>query len=484
MQTVAQPEGRRPPPQGASRPAPSYAALSRSVDREDGKTSGMGVPSTRYGYEFARIAVYPPAHPVLQAKLTVGSPADPREAEADRVAEEIVRMEAPAPADAGAIPGSGGMEAGSLLQRETEDQEPGGAQGPGTVDLDIPEGEEEDGTVLPKTLGVGPRSAPALDVSELGASTGQALPASARAFMEPRFGYDFSSIRIHTDPQASRLSRSINAAAFAHGRHIYFGAGRFDDRTETGRRLLAHELTHVVQQGGGDHSAAATGIQRSALRRPEIHAVEGGTAHRLWRTVEAHVNLHQPQQVRIYTSGGSPQDFETSAGTGTLTSGLIRRRPYHIRGKRVPPTAQVGRWGLQYFAWFHGGVGFHSRICYPRPGRARTVLQVDGTPHSHGCLRLHHGDSQTVYNALSVGDDVYIYDEAAFRRPSWGTSTGTSSSGASSASQRYVVVAGDTLSEIAARFGVTAEAIAAANGLTDVHTIREGQELTIPGAGE
>jgi hypothetical protein len=150
--------------------------------------------------------------------------------------------------------------------------------------------------------------------------------------------------------------------------------------------------------------------------------------------VEAHVNLRQPQKVRIYNSTQTPQDFETSAGRGNLTSRLIRKTPYHIIAKRNPPTDQLGKWGLQYFVRFHGGVGFHSNICYPLPKknkrklkvdgtsvpkRNQTKLIVDGTPHSHGCLRLQHTDSQTVYNALSVSDNVYIYNSESFHRPSW-----------------------------------------------------------------
>lgn len=377
------------------------------------------VPSC-IGHDFSQVSVYPTASPNIQAKLTVSTPEDPQEQEADRVADAIVNMERPLLADAQPTHGTPAMAVRSLIQRDVEEEKQNTEEEQNAQELDLSEGEEMDGSVLPKSLASGAEPASTIDARSLGASTGEALPPTAQEFMEPRFGYNFSSIRIHTDPEAARLAGSINAAAFTHGRHIFFGDGRFDQHTTTGRRLLAHELTHVVQQGGGDNSAARANIHRSLLRRPEIHATQEETTHRFWRSVEAHVNLHVPQKVRIYNSGGTPQDFETSGGTGTRTSRLIRSDPYHILGKRVPPTSKVGRWGLQYFAWFHGGIGFHSNICYPTPNRTRTVLTVDGTPHSHGCLRLHPGDSQTVYNALSDGDDVYIYDRASFRPPSWG----------------------------------------------------------------
>jgi Domain of unknown function (DUF4157) len=80
---------------------------------------------------------------------------------------------------------------------------------------------------------------------------GQPLPESARNFFEPRFGNDFGQVSVHTDSHAGELVRSVNARAFTVGRDIVFGAGQYAPETESGKSLLAHELTHVVQQGGG-----------------------------------------------------------------------------------------------------------------------------------------------------------------------------------------------------------------------------------------
>lgn len=77
---------------------------------------------------------------------------------------------------------------------------------------------------------------------------GQPLRESDRSFMERRFGIDFSGIRVHTDSNAVQMSRELNAQAFTVGRDIYFGAGKYSPSTSSGKRLLAHELTHVVQQ--------------------------------------------------------------------------------------------------------------------------------------------------------------------------------------------------------------------------------------------
>jgi|GEM_PF-3610496 len=78
--------------------------------------------------------------------------------------------------------------------------------------------------------------------------SGRPLPHATRAFLEPRFGTDFSAVRVHTDSEAADISRQINAKAFTHGQDIYFGAGAYAPESTAGKHLLAHELTHVVQQ--------------------------------------------------------------------------------------------------------------------------------------------------------------------------------------------------------------------------------------------
>jgi hypothetical protein len=81
--------------------------------------------------------------------------------------------------------------------------------------------------------------------------SGQALYPGVRAQMESAFGADFSHVRLHTDANADTLNRSLSAVAFTTGRDVYFRQGVYDPEGATGRRLLAHELTHVMQQSGG-----------------------------------------------------------------------------------------------------------------------------------------------------------------------------------------------------------------------------------------
>jgi len=114
----------------------------------------------------------------------------------------------------------------------------------------------------------------------VGASAGQPLPRRLRREMEPRFGADFSAVRVHTGEPAARASRRLNAAAFTAGRDVFFGRDRFQPEATAGRELIAHELTHTIQQG----AAAQRGprVQRSVDRGVEVRQrAVPQTVHRL-----------------------------------------------------------------------------------------------------------------------------------------------------------------------------------------------------------
>jgi hypothetical protein len=126
----------------------------------------------------------------------------------------------------------------------------------------------------PSTLDSQPLAAPPI-VHEVLRSPGQALDAATREFMEPRFGHDFSGVRVHTGAKAAESARSVDADAYTVGRDIVFGPGRFEPQKDRGRRLLAHELTHVVQQGARAFDAPPEG-----LRVMDAHAPEEARANR------------------------------------------------------------------------------------------------------------------------------------------------------------------------------------------------------------
>jgi hypothetical protein len=85
-------------------------------------------------------------------------------------------------------------------------------------------------------------------VHEVLQSPGRPLDTSSRAFFETRFGQDFSRVRVHTDGKAAQSARAMDARAYTSGPNIVFGSGQYSPQSEEGRRLLAHELAHVVQQ--------------------------------------------------------------------------------------------------------------------------------------------------------------------------------------------------------------------------------------------
>jgi hypothetical protein len=151
----------------------------------------------------------------LQPKLAIGPANDRHEQEADRIADAVVRAPAAQRNVAGSI--------SSVVQREPVSA---GA-----------------------AAGIGMRAAPG-QVESVIAASGRPLDASVRTYFEPRFGHDFSRVRIHHDAAAAASARAVDAIAYTVGEHVVFDQGRYAPESRSGRRLLAHELTHVVQQGG------------------------------------------------------------------------------------------------------------------------------------------------------------------------------------------------------------------------------------------
>jgi hypothetical protein len=117
------------------------------------------------------------------------------------------------------------------------------------------------------SAGRGSMTPPASVQGALG-SGGQPLDEATRRFMEPRFGHDFSQVRVHRGGTANQSARELNARAYTVGRQIVFGDGQFSARTGEGLRLIAHELTHVVQQA--DSSPEAPGATAGAAERVVI----------------------------------------------------------------------------------------------------------------------------------------------------------------------------------------------------------------------
>ena len=206
----------------------------------------------------------------VQTRLRVSTPGDAAEQEAQEIGAKVARMDDPALARGGSRP----------LRRE----------GPYAVQRRAAE-----------PTAATPVVARGLEESR---GSGAPLPQPLRAFMEPRFGADFASVRLHTGPEAAALSTQLNAHAFTAGRDVYFNAGQFRPETQEGRELIAHELAHTIQQGGV--------IQRAA--EPSVTAIQQGSGLQRKAATPA-----GPTEA----AGSASQQASAAAPTGLETSSQV-----------------------------------------------------------------------------------------------------------------------------------------------------------------
>ncbi len=220
----------------------SPAHLDRALDR-------AGKQPARFGHDFERVSVNTRAPQKIQAKLNISSPGDMHEREADRVAEQIMRMPSNSLA---ASTGAVGRTSGATVQSKPDES---------LISL---KGPAEDDEIKGKLSGPAPEIAPSVEQDIRRLSGGHPLPFSERSFFESRFGHSFGDVRVHADTQGDSLARAVNARAFTRGNHIAFASGQYSPGTTQGRGLMAHELTHVVQQGYG----APVEVQRDLATPP------------------------------------------------------------------------------------------------------------------------------------------------------------------------------------------------------------------------
>jgi hypothetical protein len=192
----------------------------------------------------------------IQRKLYVSQSHDPHEQEADRIADQVMQTHTadangPRLEDSQARVSNPSLLSGApvMAQRKCGQCE-----------------EEEENKVQRKPAGA---DGPATVAQPLMAPTGKQIDARTRAFMEPRLNSDFSNVRIHTDDRADASARQLNALAFTLGRDVAFRAGQYEPHTERGRRLLAHELVHVMQQSPVDPQRTADAPTLPAIQQAE-----------------------------------------------------------------------------------------------------------------------------------------------------------------------------------------------------------------------
>lgn len=226
----------------------------------------------------------------FQAKLEVNAPGDRFEQEADKVAHDVVN----APGKDKKVQ----RDAISSIQRlstSPEDEQLGTNDARMRRDRDIQrmstEPEEKDKKKVPvqkKAESTGTAASPVVSSKIEGSrGKGKPLPAKALREMNSSFGVDFSTVHIHDNHESADLNKELHAQAFTHGNNIYFGKGKFDPESSTGKFLLAHELTHVIQQSSEpmlqrDEDPSADQARDIQLRQM---AVRPGLALRQWKTL-------------------------------------------------------------------------------------------------------------------------------------------------------------------------------------------------------
>ena len=352
--------------------------------------------------------------PACQAKsnnLKVSQPNDPAEIEADQIADKVMGMAEPSVQHHSSPSHNAGE--GQMVQRKPlastitpliQRQPPEQAEDKETTEVGIgiqrfASGDGEDG------------GDPYDFLISLG--SGSPLDLQTRSFFEPRFGADFGHVRIHAGAQAENSARAVNALAYTSGRDVVFGAGQYQPGTDKGKSLLAHELTHVVQQeadavrpAGGLRLISAPG--HSIQRQPA--GSRGPTSPRPPHITQVVVNQTTPQQVTATFSDGRSESGEISTGkghccfddsAGTAEGGACSAARSRQVGNNCTPvgdftvTARVPVTG--------GGVRLWTQFHDAKQVALHEYSPVDGTPLSHGCVRMHTAMAQTIFDGSRVG---------------------------------------------------------------------------------
>lgn len=299
------------------------------------------------------------AQAAAQSKLTISAPDDQYEQEADRVAEAVMHMPDPGVAEGkGAIQQAHNVhiqqfcpKCGELRRQPMEGEKVG-------VELESPveeETEEEGEEIVPDETGMPKRESgtggltPSLLIPiRIPREGGQPLEPRVLHFMEQRIGHDFSRVHVHTDAAAVKSARQLRAYAYTVGHDIYFNAGQYNPDSFEGRRLLAHELTHVVQQtGSGELKGFGVQMQRARRTRTRRQACP-----------------EPPPCANTCTRGSCPQGKQRRATRDDCSESEPVNRMNYITALHVSLSNRTVR-----VMWWAEGLGGYSEVwpCSPSP---------------------------------------------------------------------------------------------------------------------
>jgi hypothetical protein len=226
-------------------PAAAFASASANKSSNASKTTSRpsSVPNTHLPDTSAerRLAAPGPALPLLplQRKLSIGAASDPLESEADAIANKVM--------SGGNIPAASTSPSQTLCRKCACE-----ASGQTCAKCEEEKKQSLQRKVATSASATADHAEAPPIVHDVLRSPGQPLDGGTRSFMESRFGYDLTHVRVHTDGRAAASARAVQAMAYTSGRNIVFDSGRYQPHNR-GDSLLAHELAHVIQQSSGEH---------------------------------------------------------------------------------------------------------------------------------------------------------------------------------------------------------------------------------------
>lgn len=294
---------------------------------------------------------------VIQTKLKAGRAGDRFEREADRIADAVVNTPVRSgPAFQSLSTGSRTPEGTTVQRQETgvvvpeEVTIPPGFTAEEWLAFEVPEPAEDadETTVATHSSGSAERGlSPGLDAEiQSVRGGGRPLAPSTRAFFEPRFRRDFSEVRVHTDARAAATAEALGADAYAVGRDIVFGPAQFRPGTTSGDRLIAHELTHVVQQTQAPSDTTAR--TRPVQGRTNGPVVQGG-----WTKSAEEV---REGGLSGTTSGnGRASRAQTAGGKGVSVGSRAFQTKPRLQWCVDGGTATISSWLSRQYTFVHDG---------------------------------------------------------------------------------------------------------------------------------
>ncbi len=318
----------------------------------------------------------------IQAKLTIGESGDKYEQEADRVASQVVeQINAPAPAQS---------TQGQTVQRQEENKEELQAKPEITAIQRMEESEEElqakSNLQHQEAIRGGEASTDLTSAINSARGGGQPLDTGLQRSIGQAMGADFSGVRVHTDTQSDQLNRSIQAKAFTTGQDVFFRQGEYNPGSREGQELIAHELTHVVQQD----SRKSSFVQKKPSSPTPTKRIEVDLSSQ---------NLHAFEKGKeVYSFNCVSGDSSHPTPTGTFS--ILRKHPTYTSKKYGAP--------MNYAMFFtKTGEAIHQGVAVG-PLSYLKSWGVDSIG-SHGCVRLAKDNAATLFLWTPKGTPVWVH---------------------------------------------------------------------------